>query len=36
MTEYVGYMAGWFEIARLTAGRRLRRGGVRTSLLNDA
>ena len=35
MTEYVGYLAGWFDIGRLAAGRRLNRAGVRTSLLND-
>jgi hypothetical protein len=36
MKEYVGYLAGWFDLAQLAAARRLRRAGVRTSLLNDA
>jgi hypothetical protein len=33
MTAYVGYLAGWFDIGRLAAGRRLSRGGVRDPLL---
>jgi hypothetical protein len=33
--ECVGYFAGWFDIGQLAAGRRLKRAGVRTSLLND-
>ncbi len=35
MTAYVGYLAGWFDIGRLAAGRRLTRAGVNTPLLND-
>jgi hypothetical protein len=35
MTAYVGYLAGWFEIGRLAAGRRLDRAGLRSPLLND-
>jgi hypothetical protein len=35
MTAYVGYLAGWFEIGRLAAGRRLDRAGLRGPLLND-
>ena len=35
MSAYVGYLAGWFDIAQLAAGRRLVRGGVRSALLND-
>lgn len=33
--EYVGYLAGWFDIGQIAAGRRLRRAGVREALLND-
>jgi hypothetical protein len=33
---YVSYLAGCFELASLTAGRRLTRAGVRAPLLNDA
>lgn len=36
MTAYVGFLAGWFEIGRLAAGRRLSRAGVHEPLLNDA
>jgi hypothetical protein len=35
MKEYVGYLASWFDLAQLAAARRLRRAGMRTSLLND-
>ena len=35
MNAYVGYLAGWFEIGRLAAGRRLNRAGLQEPLLND-
>ncbi|HKR87655.1 MAG TPA: hypothetical protein VJS38_05720 [Phenylobacterium sp.] len=35
MRAYVGYLAGWFDIAQLAAGRRLERSGVRRPLLSD-
>jgi hypothetical protein len=36
MSAYVGYLAGWFEIGRLAAGRRLSRAGLDAPLLNDS
>jgi len=33
---YVGYLAAWFDIGQLVAGRQLERAGVREPLLNDA
>jgi hypothetical protein len=36
MTAYVGYLAGWFEIGRLAASRRLDRAGLSAPLLNDS
>ncbi len=36
MTAYVGLLAGWFDIGRLAASRRLNRAGVHEPLLNDA
>lgn len=35
MRTYVSYLAGWFDIAQLAAGRRLERSGVRKPLLGD-
>lgn len=35
LCAYVGYFAGWFDIGRLAASRRLDRAGVRAPLLND-
>jgi hypothetical protein len=35
MRDYVGYLAGWFDIGQLAAGRRLERSGVREPLLKD-
>ena len=36
MTAYVGYLAGWFDIGRLAASRRLNRAGLHEPLLNDS
>ena len=36
VTAYVGYLAGWFDIGQIAAGRQLERAGVREPLLNDA
>ena len=36
MTAYVGFLAGWFDLGRLAAGRRLSRAGVQEPLLNDS
>jgi hypothetical protein len=36
MAAYIGYLAGYFEIGRLAAARRLARSGLHTPLLNDA
>jgi len=35
MRAYVCYLAGWFELGRLAAGRRLERSGVDAPLLTD-
>ena len=35
MRTYVGYLAGWFDLGQLAAGRRLERGGVKKPLLTD-
>jgi len=35
MRTYIGFLAGWFDLAQLAAGRRLERSGVRKPLLND-
>lgn len=35
MRAYVGYLAGWFDLGQLAAGRRLERNGVDAPLLTD-
>jgi len=35
MRAYIGYLAGWFDLGLLAAGRRLERSGVEKPLLTD-
>lgn len=35
MRAYIGYLAGWFDLGQLAAGRRLERSGVKEPLLTD-
>lgn len=36
VAAYVGYFAGWFDIAQIAAGRQIKRGGLRQPQPHDA